>query len=132
MLLIRREQMEALRAPFRNQMRDDLMERARGCFPDEVSEMGDEATIELIDAAMTKADLYRIVTERDMYKLFNIIMLHGIDFDKSPETEWTKAYLTDPDIPAVGDRVRRLYEEVVYRLEVEESNRRIEEQFYGE
>ncbi len=115
----------------RSRMRADLMEHAKSCFPDEISEMGEKAAYELIDQALTKAESYQIATERDLYKLFNIIMLYDIGFDEDPETEWMQAYLTDPDIPAVGDRVRRLYEEVVHRLEVEENNQKIEERFYG-
>ncbi len=131
MLRIRREQMQAMRAPLRNKMRQDLMEHARSCFPDEVMEMGEEDTFKLIDDAMTKAESYEVASERDMYKLFNIIMLRGVDFDEDPDNEWMTAYLTDSEILNPSDRVHRLYEEVVRRLEVEENNRRIEEQFYG-
>ncbi len=132
MLRIRSEQAEALRAPFRDKTRTELSDHAHSCFPEEVSEMGEESLSEVIDLTLQKAESYKIAFKRDLLKFFNVVLIFGIDFDEGPETDWMKEILADMSTPKVSDRVQKLHDAALYHLEVEENKRKIEEKYYSE
>lgn len=132
MLTIRSEQMEVLRGPFTHRIVLNLMAHARQHFPEECSHLSDEELREQMAETARRAEKYDITGERDLHKYVNITKIYDLDFDEQEETAWTVTYLTDPAVALPSQRIDRLHEEAIYRLEVEENNAAIEMEFYGD
>ncbi len=131
MLVLRKEQKDALRIPLIEKQIMGLVEHIKTNFPDETAGKTDDELFDRIKETLVRAEKYDIKAERDVYKYVNISMLYGADFDEAEETAWTADYLNDEAVSTPNMRINRLYEEVVCRLEVEENNARIEKEFYG-
>jgi hypothetical protein len=132
MITIRNEQKDALRMPLIIKQIRGLVEHVKTNFPDETAGETDDELFDRIKETLERAEKYDIRAERDVYKYINISMIYGADFDEKEETAWTVDYLNDEDVSSPTMRINRLYEEILYRLEVEENNARIEEKFYGD
>lgn len=130
MLILRNEQIEATRSPARQKFYADLVLYIKNNFPKETEEKSEKDLLKLVEDTVNKAQTYDIKAERDLYTFVNIVMVYGFDFDDRKETIWTVAYLTDKKITSPSIRINRLYQEIVYRLKVEENNARIQQQFY--
>jgi hypothetical protein len=131
MLTIRREQMEAMRVPLIRRFHQGLLEHVKTNFLDEIKGKSDKELLEHIGQALKRAEGYGIKSERDLYLYINVSMLYGPHFDQEEETFWTRGYLADEDVSSPSQRMKRLYEEVVYRLEAEEKSAEIKKRFYG-
>ena len=132
MLKIRKEQMEVLKGPLIHPLILDLMDYVRQYFPEENTQKPDKELYDRLARTVCKAEKYGIRIEKDLYKFVNIAMLFNPDFDEQEETAWTVAFLTDRAVSSPTQRLNRLYEEVIYRLEVEENNTLIEKEFCGD
>ncbi len=132
MLIIRKEQIDFLMAPKTHQLVHNLMDHAKQHFPEECAPKEDPDLYNQIADTVKRAKKYNIKNENDLYKYVNITMLYGPDFDEQEATQWTAEYLTDESVSSPCQRLNRLYEEIIYRLEVEENNAAIEKEFYGD
>lgn len=131
MLTIRKKQIQAFEPPLRQRLHQKLLRHVRTHFVEETEGRTDQELLEHIGAAHLGAESYGIRAERDLYLYVNITVIHGLDFDRAEETAWTKEVLSDQTVSDPGQRMDRLYEAVIHRLEVEEANARTRERFYG-
>lgn len=129
MLTIRKEQMQALRRVTIQEFEKDMLQHLMQFFPDESAAMGDKALRAHIRHAIARAKEYGVTSERDLCKYLNLTMVYGRNFDTDRELEWMRDFLTDADVPDPSERMSRLYAEALYRLELEEENRRAIEEF---
>ena len=119
MLTIRREQFKALRVSLIRRFHQELLEHVKTNFVDETEGKSDKELLEHISQALKRAEVYGLKAERDLYKYINVSMLYGPNFDQE-ETAWTRDYLVDEDVSSPSQRMNRLCQEVVCRLDVEE------------
>lgn len=131
MLTIRRDQLDALRAPAVHELVLELVTHIKHHFPAETAGESDEDLYARVKATLHRAEKYGMQGKRDAYRYVDVSMLYGADFDERPVTAWTVDFLTDEDVSSPSQRMNRLFDEVSYRLEVEESNARVRGEFYG-
>lgn len=131
MITIRQEQIEALRIPLIQQFCQELLEHVKIKFVEETEGKSDMELIEHIRQALKRAEVYGLKAERDLYMYINVSMLYGPRFDQQEVTAWTRDYLLDEDVSSQSQRMERLHEEVVYRLEAVEKSIEIKKRFYG-
>jgi len=131
MIILRKEQKDALRILLIQRQILGLVDHVKNHFPDETAGKSDDELFDQIMATLERAEKYGIKSECDVYQYINISMLYGADFDEKGDTAWTVDYLADEDVSSPTQRINRLFDEVVYRLEVEENSARIEKEFYG-
>jgi hypothetical protein len=117
MLTLRGEQIEILAAPRLERLYEDLVAHVRKDFPEETDGLSDERLLAHMRLVLKRARKYGIRAERDVYKYVNLSVLFGPYFDEKEETAWTKDYLLDEDISDPHQRMNRLYEEAIDRLE---------------
>jgi hypothetical protein len=123
MLTLRSEQIQILAAPKLEQFYKDLVVHVRKNFPGETDAFSDETLLAHMRLVLKRARKYGIRAERDVYKYVNLTMLFGAYFDEAEETAWSNALLTDKDVADPHQRMNRLYEEAVDRLERLEEER---------
>lgn len=120
MLTLRNKQMETLQRVPRKKLHRALLAHVKHYFPAQTARKNDFCLLTEIHKAHRRAATYGLKTEKEIYLFVNIAIVYGADFDQKEETAWTRAYLTDEDISSPGQRLDRLHEAVVARLEVAE------------
>ena len=109
MLIIRKEQKEALAKAARNIFEERMLVHLKKFFPDECQELGKDGTREAIRHAMDHAGSYGIVAERDIYIYTDVQFAFGRNFDK--DLTWAAEILNDESLQnAYSAKVDRLHE----------------------
>lgn len=129
MLIIRKEQMEAFSEAQEESFAVEMVYHLRSDFPDETADMTDAELHQYVEDALDVAKKYDLTNRQDLCRFLNLTMFHGMEFENTDDKHWMHEYLTDEEIPDPGKRLDRLYKECIYRLEVEENNRGISEEF---
>jgi hypothetical protein len=108
-LLIRKEQMEALSQHASASFRERAFEHIKKCVPREFEAKGPAAAWQSIDKAIAKAAGYGIEMERDVVRYLDTMYLVGEDFDVDPNIPWARPILESPNLtPSV--KALRLWE----------------------
>jgi hypothetical protein len=81
MLKIGEGQAKALRSASLADYVDRLIAHLRRVFPEDCNAMGEGALRTLIDAGMTKAKSYGFVSELEICKYIDLMMVYGSDFE---------------------------------------------------
>jgi|WetSurMetagenome_2_1015567.scaffolds.fasta_scaffold349632_2 hypothetical protein len=116
---IRKEQMQALRAPLLARLHQELLLHVKKHFAKKIRERSDEELLNHIRRVVSRAFQYGFRSERQVYNYVNISMILGPDFDRAEEMQWTRKYLLDPKkTPTI--RIDGLFDELLRRLEAEE------------
>ena len=131
MIILRNEQKDSLKIPLIHKQVLGLVAHIKKHFPRATAEKTDDELYDRIKKTVKGAEKYGIKAERDVFKYINISMLYGVDFDERPETAWTVKYLTHEDISSPSLRINRLYDEVVYRMKVDEKNALLLNKYYS-
>jgi hypothetical protein len=98
MLVIRDEQMEALRQYMLRSFQNRMVSHLRTDFPEETSEMSDEELQTLVQTGMDKAESYGIVYEDDIQRFLDYMLIHGPDFDQDDSHPEVQAILRDEEM----------------------------------
>jgi hypothetical protein len=107
MLVIRQEQMEALRKDRLEQFEARMVAHLKQLMPERCATLGDEAMRHDIRHGMARAAAYDITAERDVARYLELALRLGRDFDSSPSTPWARPILVDRSSSA-ENRLRRL------------------------
>ena len=110
MLIIRKEQMEALSAHARAKFISVMRRHLEGAFPERCAEFGEERVRALIESGMTKAEGFGLVAEQDVAGLIHFMFESHPEFDRRPEFGWAVEVLRDTSVEPT-ERVDRLYRE---------------------
>ncbi len=129
MIVIREEQIDTLIKQIQTTFHGELLVHVKNFFPDITAEYEDKVLLQHIRKSLDRAKTYQLTTERDLYKYVNITMIYGHDFDEKTEHGWMKEYLTDTDVPNPSQRLSRLYEEILERLERDAKNKRFQREY---
>ena len=85
MLVIRREQMEALRAPRWREFAALATRHCRFRHPVECSQMTDEALESLVRAGLRRARSYHFDQSQDLMRFLDLLLTVGPDADQQPQ-----------------------------------------------
>jgi hypothetical protein len=108
MLAIRSAQMEvlgdAVRLRFRNQVAAEIREH----LPDHYAALGESGVHAAIEAGISQARGYAIVTEAGVTIFVRFMMLFGLEFDEDPSLPWARLVLEDPGYADEASRIAAL------------------------
>jgi hypothetical protein len=110
MLIVRREQMDALDAHARDRFIGVMTRHLTGAFPERCASLGDDRLRGLIEKGMTKADAYGLVAEQDVAGLIHFMFESHPEFDQHPAFAWAVEALSDA-MREPTERVDRLFAE---------------------
>ena len=107
MIIIRREQMETFENAAMRTFEDRMLVHLRENHPDKIKDMNDEQLRSLIRQGIQQAETHEVVIEWDVCRYLDLVVLHGLDFDESPETTWAGEILRSKELDGTGkmDRI---------------------------
>jgi len=117
MIVLRGEQIEALRRPDVDAFRRERTVALRTLFPDETASLDDAALRAHVDAALAGAAAYGLVRKRDLCRFLDLTVLFGLNWKERPERRWMHDILTDRTRGEPGQRLESLVRQALYRLE---------------
>lgn len=132
MLIVRNSQITALTTRSRDKLLRALARHVTAFFPRETEGLDDQLLKGRLRVILKRAEQFGLVNERDLYHFTNISMLFGLDFNQRPEHSWMQAILKDPEVPNPGERMGRLYQEILARLDQAAANKVVEEAFFDD
>jgi len=89
----------------------------------------DQALLDLARREMARASGYGVVSERGVCTFLSLAAMYGEGFEELRPNSWMKDYLTDPAVPDPDQRMHRLYQAVIKRLEKEAEQQQILAEF---
>jgi hypothetical protein len=110
-LTIRHEQIRVLSGEARRRFLDEAVAHVSRYFGQRAAATGPVEIAAAIDAAVAR----RIVSRTAVLKYVNLTVILGPHFEA--RLPWAAAYLDDEAVEDVEERVTRLHEEVIRRLE---------------
>jgi hypothetical protein len=109
MLTITAQQADALHKDLRRRFVDRMMAHVRQYFPRQFEKLGEPIVREWVEAGIKRSGEYGIVSERDVCKYIDVMMVFGREFDKDPNCSWAPPILTaQPTDPAL--KTERLFQ----------------------
>jgi hypothetical protein len=109
MLTITAKQAEALHQDLRRRFIDRMVAHIRQYFPRQFDVLGEPEVRVWIEAGIQRSGEYGIVSERDVCKYIDIMMVFGREFDKDPACSWAPPILTaEPVDPTL--KTERLFQ----------------------
>jgi hypothetical protein len=112
MMTIRREQIAAFRAPSFKAFEDRMMVHLHKLFPKQCKAASEMELRKTIQSGIEVAAKYGIMSERDVCKYIDFMMVLGQDFDKDPKLPWAESVLNNRglrDSAAKMERLRRAH-----------------------
>ena len=101
MLVIRKEQMEALSAYMRRNFEDRMVEHIAADFPEQFERMKEEGTREFVRAGVARCAAHGIDTEGGIRFVVDLLLEHP-DFDGSRDMAWARTILQDGELSGQG------------------------------
>lgn len=95
MFVVRRRQIEAMRARLEQRFEEQMVIHLHTFFPERCAELGEPGVRTAIIYAINRAARYDITSERDICKYLNLMFVYGFQFDVDPELPWAAAILND-------------------------------------
>jgi hypothetical protein len=115
MLVIRESQMAALGRDLLDQFAFKALAHVKECFPELCEEIGESTTLDYVRDGLTRARVYGLESEYDLFRFLNLVFTLGSDFDSSEEYPWVAPILKNMDAPATT-RMDLLMDEVFTRV----------------
>ena len=109
MLIIRDEQMEALRLAAMKSFEQRMVRHLNEHFPEECRRAGAERIRGAISQGVYRAGQYGIVSERDVARYIDLSVVLGLDFDSGKRYPWAKEILARKD-NGPPQKLQALYE----------------------
>jgi hypothetical protein len=109
MFTIRKEQMAAFGPLGKKAFEDRTLAHIKRVFPEQSQSLGEPKVRETIQYGTQRAAAYRIVSERDVCKYIDLMILYGRDFDKDLNHSWAKSVLENQNIRNPSSKIERLY-----------------------
>ncbi len=129
MLIIRREQIAVFEKQAEERFIDKMVLHLRTQFPEETATYDDIILRTRIRSELTGAKRFEVVSERSSCYYLNLSIVYGEGFIDLEDNLWMQDYLTDDEVPDVDDRMDRLYQAAIKRLEVEAEHQQILAEF---
>ena len=98
MLIIRKEQMDALGAHMRARFESRMIEHIRNNFPDRTNNVSNEDIRTVMQYGTKKAEYYGIEYEGDIRRFIEYLVIYGTQLDAKEETRWMVDILRRDDL----------------------------------
>jgi hypothetical protein len=109
MLTMRKEQLAVFGPIGKKAFEDRMITHLNKIFPEQSRSLGEPKLRETIQYGAQRAATYRIISERDVCKYIDLMILYGRDFDKDPAQSWAHPILQNQAIRNPTSKVERLY-----------------------
>jgi hypothetical protein len=109
MLTIRKEQLAVFGPLGKKAFEDRMVTHLNKIFPEQSKSLGEPKLRETIQYGTQRAASYRIISERDVCKYIDLMILYGCDFDKDPANSWAQSVLQNQAIRNPSSKIERLY-----------------------
>lgn len=109
MLTLRKEQVAAFAFVGKKAFEDRVLAHIGRCFPEQFHSIGETKARETIRYGSGRATSYRILSERDVCRYIDLMILYGRDFDKDPALPWAQSILQNQAIRDPSSKIERLY-----------------------
>ena len=109
MLTIRKEQIAVFGPLGKKAFEDRLVTHIKKVFPQESQSLGEPQVRETIQYGTQRAAAHRIVSERDVCKYIDLMLVYGRDFDKDSNLPWAQSILQNQAIRNPSSKIERLY-----------------------
>ena len=110
MLVIRKEQWEAMHEARWDAFYRKLLHDARARHPDTYADSIDDAVLELIAWAANKARAYGLLTREHVTRFVHFVLQYGRDYETQPDLAWAVKILNDPTLVG-AEKLDRLDEQ---------------------
>lgn len=115
MLVIRPEQLHALRIPRQQQFILEMTAHLRRHFPDRTGPDSDEALAARIEAALLRATGFQLSSRQDLSRFLNLSAFLGWDFLDLPDNAWMSARLSGPPADPPSARLLDLQNQILFQ-----------------
>ena len=109
MLTLRKEQVAAFESVGKKAFEDRMLAHLHRVFPDQSKSLVEAKLRELIQYGTKRAATYGIISERDVGRYIDLMILYSRDFDKDPALPWAQSVLQNQAIRDPSSRIERLY-----------------------
>jgi hypothetical protein len=109
MLTLRKEQLAVFGPLGKKAFEDRMLSHLKKVFPEQSEALGEPKLRETIQSGTQRAAVYRIISERDVCKYIDLMILYGRDFDKDPNLPWAQSILQNQAIRNPSSKIERLY-----------------------
>ena len=109
MLTIRKEQLAVFGPLGKKAFEERIIVHLKKIFPEQSEALGEPKLRETIQYGTQRAAAYRIISERDVCKYIDLMILYGRDFDKDPKLPWAQSVLQNQAIRNPSSKIERLY-----------------------
>ncbi|OQY28744.1 MAG: hypothetical protein B6244_06175 [Candidatus Cloacimonetes bacterium 4572_55] len=113
MLVIRKQQMDALSQVVMDTFEDRMVAHLYDTFPEKCAEMGESSVREDIQYGVQRSAQYGIEAERDVCRYIDVMFVLGRDFDNDPSLPKIRAILIDQNIKYARTRMDTIFELIV-------------------
>jgi hypothetical protein len=98
-LIIRREQMQALASGRQGPFTERLLRQVASIYPRRYAELGEAGTRRLIARVVENGVRHGIHGELALARLVGLVLVFGETFELSPDPVWAREVLTHPTLP---------------------------------
>jgi hypothetical protein len=109
MLIIRKEQLAVFGPLGKKAFEDRMIPHLKKVLPEQSEALGEPKLRETIQYGTQRAAAYRIISERDVCKYIDLMILYGRDFDKDPNLPWAQSILQNQALRNPTSKIERLY-----------------------
>jgi hypothetical protein len=109
MLTLRKEQIAVFGPLGKKAFEDRMLVHLKKVFPEQSEALGEPKLRETIQHGTQRAAAYRIISERDVCKYIDLMILYGRDFDKDPKLPWAQSILQNQVIKDPSAKVNQLF-----------------------
>jgi hypothetical protein len=108
MLTIRKEQLAVFGPLGKKAFEDRVFSHLKKVFPEQSESLGEPQLRETIQYGAQRAAAYRIISERDVCKYIDLMIVYGRDFDKDPNLPWAQSILQNQALRNPSSKMERL------------------------
>jgi len=120
MLLIRQAQLNAMMDAQRADFVQEMCRHLLAHFRPQLAVLDATDLRKCVSRTLDRAMKYGFTTRQEYCRYLNLAALYGWQFDEDPQYRWMRDYLTDSGIGRPVDRLDRLIDACLERLEIEE------------
>ncbi len=109
MLTIRTEQLAVFGPIGKKAFEDRVVAHIKKVFLEQSEALGEPKLRETIQYGTERAAAHGMVSERDVCKYIDLLILYGRDFDKDRNLLWAQSILQNQAIRSPSSKIERLY-----------------------
>jgi hypothetical protein len=110
MLTIRKEQIAVFGPLGKKVFEDRMLTHLKKFFPEQSESLGEPKLRETVQYGTQRAAAHSIISERDVCKYIDLMILYGRDFDKDPNLPWAQSILRNQALRNPSAKIERLLE----------------------